>query len=147
MLILRDFITLDRSDELYRKHNAEGLRDVMAFLGSSLYLEIEGGRLHELIPRETPLGVRRSELFTTTEDRQSAIKLVLVAEDDERGQSRKRVRVEILDIPPQPAGFPKIELTLEVGGHKPGPIRDELTIWATDTSNGQRLRVEQLPLR
>jgi molecular chaperone DnaK (HSP70) len=91
------------------------------------------------------LGVRRTERVTTANDRQSVIDFTLVADAGEGdGQTRKRVRVGVFDVPPQPAGVPRIEITFQVGGN--GALRNELAIWATDLDSGKRLRVQEIPL-
>jgi len=81
----------------------------------SLGVEVQGGLVSVLIPRNTPIPYSAKKLYTTVSDYQTAVRIKVV-------QGERRLASEciplgeiVLDgIPPAPAGVPKIEVTFTI---------------------------------
>lgn len=88
------------------------LRDVTPL---SLGLETMGGLMTPLIPRNTPIPVKRSEIFSTIEDDQTEVEIhVLQGERSMASDNSKLGVFHLRGIPPAPRGVPQIEVTFEV---------------------------------
>ncbi len=77
----------------------------------SLGIETIGGAVSKLILRNTTIPCRATEMFTTFVDGQTAIKLSVVQGERElAADCRSLGEFELRDLPPMPAGLPKIEV-------------------------------------
>jgi len=81
----------------------------------SLGVETLGGVMTKLIERNTTIPVRRTEVFTTAEDNQTAVDIhVLQGERPMARDNRTLGRFRLEGIPPAPRGVPQIEVTFDI---------------------------------
>ena len=81
----------------------------------SLGLETLGGVTHKLIERNTTIPTRKSEIFTTAEDGQSAVDIHVVQGEREMAADNKTLaRFRLEGIPAAPRGVPQIEVTFDI---------------------------------
>ena len=81
----------------------------------SLGVETLGGVMTVLIPRGTTIPVRKTEIFTTAEDNQTAVDIHVL--QGERPMARDNIslgRFRLEGIPPAPRGVPQIEVTFDI---------------------------------
>jgi molecular chaperone DnaK len=93
------------------------LRDVVLLDVTSLSLGVEtvGGVFKRIIKRNTPVPVKRSELFTTGQDNQVGVDVHVLQGEREMSADNQSLGHFTLDgIPPAPAGVPQIEVTFEI---------------------------------
>ncbi len=81
----------------------------------SLGLETLGGVTTKLIERNTTIPTRKSEIFSTADDNQSAVDIhVVQGEREMAADNRTLARFRLEGIPPAPRGTPQIEVTFEI---------------------------------
>jgi len=81
----------------------------------SLGIETLGGVTTVLIPRNTTIPTRKSEIFTTATDNQTSVEIhVLQGERPMARDNRTLARFHLDGIPPAPRGVPKIEVTFDI---------------------------------
>jgi molecular chaperone DnaK len=81
----------------------------------SLGIETLGGVMTSLIPRNTTIPTRKSEIFSTATDSQPAVTVhVLQGERPMAGDNRTLGKFDLADIPPAPRGVPRIEVTFDI---------------------------------
>ncbi len=118
----------------------------------SLGLETLGGVMTRVIERNTTIPVRRTEVFTTAEDNQPAVDIVVLQGERERAADNRVLgRFRLENIRPAPRGVPQIEVTFDIdaNGILHVSARDkgtgaEQAITITDTSNLDRAEVERM---
>ncbi|MEU6622820.1 molecular chaperone DnaK [Streptomyces litmocidini] len=78
-------------------------------------VETLGGLMTRLIERNTTIPTRRGETFTTAEDDQPAVDVVVLQGERERAADNRVLgRVRLDDIRPAPRGTPQIEVTFDI---------------------------------
>jgi molecular chaperone DnaK len=81
----------------------------------SLGVETQGGIMTKVIPRNTTVPTRKSEVFSTTEDNQNLVRIqVLQGERDLAADNQTLGRFELVGIPPAPRGVPQIEVSFDI---------------------------------
>jgi molecular chaperone DnaK len=93
------------------------VRDVVLLDVTPLSLGIEtlGGLMTKLIERNTTIPTRRAETFSTAEDNQPAVDVVVLQGERERAADNRVLgRMRLENIRPAPRGMPQIEVTFDV---------------------------------
>ncbi|KPI23757.1 molecular chaperone DnaK [Streptomyces sp. NPDC048253] len=118
----------------------------------SLGVETRGGVMTKIIERNTTIPVRRSETFSTAEDNQPAVDVVVLQGERERAADNRVLgRFQLTDIRPAPRGEPQIEVIFDVdaNGILNVTARDKDTgkeqgITISESSNLDRSEVERM---
>ena len=114
------------------------VRDVVLLDVTPLSLGVEtlGGVMHKLIPRNTTIPVRKSEIFSTAEDNQTAVDIhVLQGERELARDNRTLGHFRLEGIRPAPRGVPQIEVTFDIDAN------GILTVTARDKDTGKEQQV------
>nr|BFE61067.1 molecular chaperone DnaK [Dactylosporangium thailandense] len=93
------------------------VRDVVLLDVTPLSLGIEtlGGLMTKVIERNTTIPTRRSEVFSTAEDNQPAVDVVVLQGERERAADNRVLgRMRLENIRPAPRGAPQIEVTYDI---------------------------------
>ena len=102
----------------------------------SLGLETLGGVMTKVIERNTTIPARRTEVFSTAEDNQTAVDIVVLQGERElASDNRQLARFRLEGIPPAPRGVPQIEVTFDVDAN------GILNVSARDKETGKEQRV------
>lgn len=81
----------------------------------SLGIETLGGMLTRLIERNTTIPTKKSQVFSTAEDNQSAVTIrVLQGERQMAADSIELGRFDLIGIPAAPRGVPQVEVTFDI---------------------------------
>ncbi|MEW2119122.1 molecular chaperone DnaK [Streptomyces sp. NPDC005474] len=81
----------------------------------SLGVETRGGVMTKIVERNTTIPVRRTETFSTAEDNQPAVDVVVLQGERELASDNRVLgRFQLTDIRPAPRGEPQIEVTFDV---------------------------------
>ncbi|KZE98068.1 MULTISPECIES: molecular chaperone DnaK [unclassified Rhodococcus (in: high G+C Gram-positive bacteria)] len=81
----------------------------------SLGVETQGGVMTKIIERNTTIPARRSEVFSTAEDEQSAVDVVVLQGERERAADNRSLgRFRLEDIRPAPRGDAQVEVTFDI---------------------------------
>lgn len=102
----------------------------------SLGVETLGGVMTVLIPRNTTIPTRKSEIFTTAEDNQTAVDIKVY--QGERPMARDNMllgQFRLEGIPPAPRGVPQIEVTFDIDAN------GILNVGAKDMATGKEQKI------
>ncbi|MCQ4205549.1 molecular chaperone DnaK [Streptomyces longispororuber] len=118
----------------------------------SLGVETRGGVMTKIIERNTTIPVRRSETFSTAEDNQPAVDIVVLQGERElAADNRVLGKFQLTDIRPAPRGEAHIEVTFDIdaNGILNVTARDQDTgkeqgITISESSNLDRSEVERM---
>jgi molecular chaperone DnaK len=118
----------------------------------SLGLETLGGVMTKIIERNTTIPARRTEVFSTAEDNQSAVDVVVLQGERQRAADNRVLgRFRLENIRPAPRGVPQIEVTfdLDANGILNVSARDKETgteqrITISESSNLDQAEVERM---
>jgi molecular chaperone DnaK len=81
----------------------------------SLGIETMGGVMTTLIPRNTTIPTRKSEIFSTASDNQTSVEVhVLQGERSMARDNRTLGKFHLIGLPPAPRGMPQIEVTFDI---------------------------------
>jgi molecular chaperone DnaK len=102
----------------------------------SLGLETLGGVMTKVIERNTTIPARRTEVFSTAEDNQTAVDIVVLQGERElAADNRQLARFRLEGIQPAPRGVPQIEVTFDIDAN------GILNVSARDKATGKEQRV------
>ena len=96
---------------------AGDVKDVLLLDVTPLTLGIEtmGGVATPLIEKNTTIPTKKSQVFSTAEDNQTAVTIhVVQGERKQAIQNKSLGRFDLADIPPSPRGMPQIEVTFDL---------------------------------
>lgn len=96
---------------------AGDVKDVLLLDVTPLTLGIEtmGGVATPLIEKNTTIPTKKSQVFSTAEDNQTAVTIhVVQGERKQAGQNKSLGRFDLADIPPAPRGMPQVEVTFDI---------------------------------
>ena len=118
----------------------------------SLGLETLGGVMTKVIERNTTIPARRTEIFSTAEDNQSAVDVVVLQGERERASDNRVLgRFRLENIRPAPRGVPQIEVTFDIDAngilHVSARDKDtgaEQRITISETSNLNQSEIERM---
>ncbi len=81
----------------------------------SIGLETIGGVTKKLIPRNTTIPVRRSDIFSTSENNQTMVEVHVVQGEREMARDNKSLgRFKLMGIPPAPRGVPQVLVSFDI---------------------------------
>ena len=81
----------------------------------SLGIETLGGVATPLIDKNTTIPTKKSQVFSTAEDNQTAVTIhVVQGERKQATQNKSLGKFDLADIPPAPRGMPQIEVTFDI---------------------------------
>ena len=102
----------------------------------SVGLETIGGVMKPLIPRNTPIPVRKSDTFSTSEANQSSVEIHVVQGERQMASDNKSLgRFRLAGIPPAPRGVPQVQVAFDVDAN------GILQVSATDRTTGRKQSV------
>jgi len=105
----------------------------------SLGIETLGGVTTVLIPRNTTIPTKKSEVFSTADDNQTTVEIhVLQGERQLARDNRTIGKFQLTGIPPAPRGLPQVEVTFDIDAN------GILHVQARDKATGkeQKIRIE-----
>ncbi len=81
----------------------------------SLGIETLGGVFTKLIEKNTTIPTRKSQIFSTAQDNQSAVTIRVFQGEREMAADNKLLgQFDLIGIPPAPRGIPQIEVTFDI---------------------------------
>jgi len=81
----------------------------------SLGIETLGGVMTKLIPKNTTIPTKASQVFSTADDNQNAVTVHVLQGEREIATGNKSLgQFNLSDIPPAPRGMPQIEVTFDI---------------------------------
>ncbi|WP_052888654.1 molecular chaperone DnaK [Thermogemmatispora carboxidivorans] len=114
------------------------VRDVLLLDVTPLSLGVEtlGGVMTKLIERNTTIPTRKTELFSTAEDNQTAVEIHVLQGERELARDNKSLgRFRLEGIPPAPRGVPQIEVTFDIDAN------GILNVSARDKATGREQKI------
>ncbi|MCS7011164.1 MAG: Hsp70 family protein, partial [Anaerolineales bacterium] len=102
----------------------------------SLGVETLGGVMTVMIPRNTTIPVRKTEIYSTAADNQTAVDIhILQGERPMAADNMSLGRFRLDGIPPAPRGVPQIEVTFDIDAN------GILNVTARDKATGREQKV------
>jgi molecular chaperone DnaK len=102
----------------------------------SLGIETLGGVTTVLIPRNTTIPTKKSEIFSTASDNQTSVEVhVLQGERSMAKDNRTMGRFHLTGIPAAPRGLPQIEVTFDIDAN------GIVNVMATDKATGKEQKI------
>jgi molecular chaperone DnaK len=99
----------------------------------TLGIETMGGVATPLIEKNTTIPTKKSQVFSTAEDSQTAVTIHVVQGERKRAADNKSLgRFDLTDIPPAPRGMPQIEVSFDIDAN------GILNVSAKDKASGKQ---------
>jgi molecular chaperone DnaK len=105
----------------------------------SLGIETLGGVTTVLIPRNTTIPTKKSEVFSTADDNQTTVEIHVLQGERELARDNRTIgKFQLTGIPPAPRGVPQVEVTFDIDAN------GILHVGAKDKATGkeQKIRIE-----
>jgi molecular chaperone DnaK len=103
----------------------------------SLGIETLGGVMTKLIPRNTTIPTKKTQIFSTATDNQPAVSVhVLQGEREMSAHNRTLGRFDLVGIPPAPRGVPQIEVAFDIDSN------GIVSVSARDLGTGRQQEIE-----
>ena len=105
----------------------------------SLGIETLGGVTTVLIPRNTTIPTKKSEVFSTAEDNQTTVEIHVLQGERQLAQDNRTIgKFQLTGMPPAARGMPQVEVTFDIDAN------GILHVSAKDTASGkeQKIRIE-----
>ena len=102
----------------------------------SIGVETFGGIVNKLIPRNTTIPTRKTDLFTTAEDNQTSVEIHVVQGERELAENNKSIgRFKLSGLSPQPRGTAQVDVAFDLNAD------GILAVTATDRRTGVERRI------
>jgi molecular chaperone DnaK len=102
----------------------------------SLGIETLGGVFTRLIPRNTAIPTKKSQVFSTAADNQTQVGVKVFQGEREMAHDNKKLgEFELVGIPPAPRGVPQIEVTFDIDAN------GIVNVSAKDKATGKEQRI------
>jgi molecular chaperone DnaK len=102
----------------------------------SLGIETLGGVMTTLIPRNSTIPTRKSEVFSTATDNQTSVEVhVLQGERPLARDNRTLGKFQLVGLPPAPRGLPQVEVTFDIDAN------GIVNVTATDKATGKEQKI------
>ena len=102
----------------------------------SLGLETYGGLMKVLIPRNSPIPIRQSDVFSTSESNQSSVEVHVWQGERQLAVDNKSLgKFKLSGIPPAPRGVPQVQVAFDID------TNGLLEVSATDRTTGRKQSV------
>ena len=105
----------------------------------SLGIETVGGAMAKLIMRNSGVPARAREMFSTSVDGQTSIRVHVLQGEREMAEDCRSLGVFDLKVPPMPAGAPQLEVEFMVD------VNGVLRVRATEKRSGREAKLEVVP--
>ncbi len=106
----------------------------------SLGIETVGGAVAKLVMRNSTVPARATEMFSTSVDGQTSIRLTVLQGEREMAADCRRIgEIVLRGIPPMPAGIPQLEVKFAVDAN------GVLNVSATERRSGKRAEMQVVP--
>jgi molecular chaperone DnaK len=105
----------------------------------SLGIETLGGVTTVLIPRNTTIPTKKSEIFSTADDNQTTVEIHVLQGEREMARDNRTIgKFQLTGIPPAPRGVPQVEVAFDIDAN------GILHVQARDKATGkeQKIRIE-----
>jgi molecular chaperone DnaK len=98
----------------------------------SLGIETLGGVMTTLIPRNTTIPTKKSEIFSTATDNQTSVEVHVVQGERPLARDNRTLgRFHLVGLPPAPRGLPQVEVTFDIDAN------GIVNVAAKDTATGK----------